>query len=134
VPTSAEHRQRAEHNLQFAQSFNLETTPYIDWVATAYFYAALHWVDALLWKYDRYDPGCHEHRGAWIKRVWYLRAIKDDYFDLKDYSENARYRLITVTRTRLEEKIIPKYKNIEQHCLQQLEERNENVGLDPSKK
>jgi hypothetical protein len=47
VPNTSEHLDRARHNIRFAESFDLATTPYLDWVVTAYFYAALHLVEAL---------------------------------------------------------------------------------------
>lgn len=62
MPTTPEHLARARQNLRFAESFDLKTTAYLDWVVTAYFYAALHLVDALLWEKDRLNPELHEHR------------------------------------------------------------------------
>lgn len=52
MPTKSEHLARAEHNQRFAESFELKTTPYPDWVVVAYFYAALHLVDAVLWEVE----------------------------------------------------------------------------------
>ena len=120
MPTTREHLARARQNLAFAQQFNLKTTPYLDWVVTAYFYAALHLVDALLWEKDKVPGGLHEIRRDYVKSKSYLRAIRDQYKELKDHSEDARYRLITMTSTRIEQKIIPLYKAIEDHILPQL--------------
>ncbi len=120
MPTTSEHRIRAEHNLRFAKSFDLETTPYIDWVVVAYFYAALHLVDALLWEKENLNPDTHEVRTAWVKNKWYLRAIRDEYRELKDRSEDARYRLLTFTKRKVEENVIPLYNTIANHILQQL--------------
>ena len=120
MPTTREHLNRATQNLTFAESFDLDTTPYLDWVVTAYFYAALHLVDALLWEQDSLNPGFHEQRRDWVKEKWYLRGIRDEYRNLKDHSEDARYRLITMTRTKIEKIIIPLYKAIENHVIQQL--------------
>jgi HEPN domain-containing protein len=123
VPTTREHLHRAKQNLAFAESFNLNTTQYLDWVVAAYFYAALHLVDALLCEMDDEHPPVHELRRDLVKEKWYLRAIKDEYRGLKDYSEDARYRLITMTRVKIEQKIIPLYKAIERHIMSQLEQK-----------
>lgn len=45
MPTADQHRQQAEHNKAFVQSFDLDTSPYLDWVVTAIFYTALHLVE-----------------------------------------------------------------------------------------
>ena len=120
MPTTQEHLARAQQNVRFAESFDLKTTPYLDWVVTAYFYAALHLVDALLWRKDRLNPELHEHRRDYVRQKWYLRAISGEYRSLKDHSEDARYRLITITSVRVNENIIPLYKTIESHIMQQL--------------
>lgn len=121
MPATSEHLGRARQNLRFAESFELQTTPYLDWVVTAYFYAALHLVDALLWEKDRLNPELHEHRRDYVKQKWYLRAISCEYRSLKDHSEDARYRLITMTSAKVEKTIIPLYKAIESHILPQLQ-------------
>jgi hypothetical protein len=121
VPTASEHLARAKQNVCFAESFDLKTTPYLDWVVTAYFYAALHLVDALLWEKDGLNPELHEHRRNYVKEKWYLRPISVEYRSLKDHSEDARYRLITMTSAKVGNTIIPLYKTIESHILQQLQ-------------
>ncbi|PYX99115.1 MAG: hypothetical protein DMG63_09925 [Acidobacteria bacterium] len=120
MPKTGEHVQRAAQNLEFAQHFDLKTSLYIDWAVAAYFYAALHLVDALLFEVDGIDPGNHEFRWNFVKNKLYLRGIKNEYWVLKQKSENARYDLITFTSTKLENEVIPRYRSIEQHILQQL--------------
>ncbi len=120
MPTTQEHRARAAQNLRFAQSFNLDTTPYLDWVVTAYFYAALHLVDALLFYRDRLDPGCHPLRKEYVRKKSYLQEINLQYRELKDRSEDARYNLLTFSRTKIEKDVIPLYLKIEKHITQQL--------------
>jgi hypothetical protein len=123
VPTTSEHIDRAKQNLRFAESFDLKTTPYLDWAIAAYFYAALHLVDALLWKNDSFNPANHEQRRDAVKSKWYLRGIKDEYRSLKDHSEEARYNLITMTSTKTENVIIPLYKAIERHIVDQIDQK-----------
>jgi uncharacterized protein (UPF0332 family) len=126
VLTTREHLDRARQNLACAQSFDLKTTPYLDWVVTAYFYAALHLVDALLIEKENLPGQTHEIRKEYVKSKIYLRAIRDEYRALKDHSEDARYRLITMTSHKILGTIIPLYKAIEKHILQQLP--NEKSG------
>ena len=121
MPTTSEHLARANQNVCFAESFDLKTTPYLDWVVTAYFYAALHLVDALLWEKERLNPELHEQRRDYVKRKSYLRAISGEYRSLKDHSEDARYRLITMTSTKVENTIIPLYRAIASHILPQIQ-------------
>jgi uncharacterized protein (UPF0332 family) len=121
VPTESQHRKQAQQNLAFAKSFDLITTPYIDWVVTAYFYAALHLVDALLARKENIHPEKHEIRRGYVRDKSYLCGIKTEYFTLKDRSEDARYRMITTyTSTKVNNEIIPLYDEIARHITQQL--------------
>jgi uncharacterized protein (UPF0332 family) len=120
VPTTSEHLGRAEHNLKFAQSFDLATTPYLDWVVTAYFYSALHLVDALLYEKDRLHGGVHQQRKQYLVEKSYLRGIKNVYRTLNDRSVEARYTLLTFTKLRVENQVIPLYTEIRNHILQQM--------------
>jgi len=122
VPTTPEHLARARQNFEFASSFDLNTTPYLDWVATAYFYAALHLVDALIWQIEGADPEDHSARHTYLRR-WYLSGISVEYRDLKNLSEDARYRLITFSKPKIENHIVPLYDEIERHVLQVLEQK-----------
>lgn len=110
MPTESEHLARASQNLAFAKS----TTPYLDWVATAYFYAALHLVDALIWHVEKADPEDHSARRTYLRK-WYLRDISPEYRSLQDFSEDARYRLITFSKPKIENKVVPLYEEIERH-------------------
>lgn len=118
--TTREHLARARQDVKFAQSFDLKTTPYLDWVVTAYFYAALHLVDALLIEKENIPGEDHTMRKEYVKTKSYLRGVRDEYRELKDHSEDARYRLITMTSTKIEQRIIPLYKAIESHIIPQL--------------
>lgn len=92
----------------------------MDWVVVAYFYAALHWVDALLFEKDGLNPDTHEIRLDYVKQKWYLRGISYEYRNLKDRSEDARYRLLTFTRSKIEREVILAYRAIEQNIIPQL--------------
>ncbi len=120
MPTTSEHLARARQNLRFAESFDLDSTPYLDWVVAAYFYAGLHLVDALLYQREKIHGGHHETRSRYVRQKSYLKQISRAYHELKDHSENARYELLTFTRIKIENVVIPLYRAIESHILPQL--------------
>ncbi|HEY1730727.1 MAG TPA: hypothetical protein VGG15_03215 [Terriglobales bacterium] len=129
MPTTHEHLARAKQNFEFANSFDLDTTPYLDWVATAYFYAALHLVDALIWHIENADPEDHSARHTYLRK-WYLSGISTEYRSLKHLSEDARYRLFTFSKPKVLEKIVPLYNEIQRHVMQMLEQE---AGSKPAK-
>jgi uncharacterized protein (UPF0332 family) len=120
VPNTSEHLDRARQNVRFAETFDLTTTPYRDWVVTAYFYAALHLVEALLYAREGLGSKNHTERKEFIRDKGYLTAIEDPYRLLKVYSENARYKLYPFTSLEIRGKIIPHYRRIESYILPQL--------------
>jgi uncharacterized protein (UPF0332 family) len=120
VPSTNEHLERSRRNVRFAESFDLETTPYLDWVVTAYFYAALHLVDALLAQKNNLHPATHQMRSEKVRTLDYLKGIKTEYRDLKEHSENARYNLHLFTSQTVNGEVIPLYRAIEKHILGQL--------------
>lgn len=120
MPKTAEHAAQSRKNLRFAESFDLDKTENLDWVVTAYFYAALHLVDAVLFFRDHIDPPNHEQRRDYVRTKTYLHPISHQYKELKDRSEDARYRLIPFTKTQIEKDVIPLYKKIEAHILPML--------------
>jgi hypothetical protein len=84
------------------------------------FYAAVHLIDALLFHKEGLHGDLHSTRRRLIRQKYYLREIDRKFENLKDHSEDARYRLATMTRIRLEQSVIPLYSAIEQHIRQQL--------------
>ncbi len=48
MPETSAHIEKAEHNERFAMAVRELGTEYLDWVATAYFYSALHDLEAYL--------------------------------------------------------------------------------------
>lgn len=88
MPARDDHLTQAQHNREFAES--LDPAKYSDWVATALFYAALHYVDAFL-ATRNVHPGRHDVRDHYVEKVTELRPISDDYWALKNSSRTARY-------------------------------------------
>ena len=120
MPTAYEHRQQAEKNLRLAESFDLNTTEHLDWVVAAYFYAAMHWVDALLHYREGLHGGVHAQRHEYIRKKSYLSEIRVAYRTLYDCRDDACYKLLTMTRPKLEREIIPLYQKIAKHVTDQL--------------
>jgi hypothetical protein len=48
MPEASAHVEKAEHNERFATAVRGLSSEFLDWVATAYFYSALHYLEAYL--------------------------------------------------------------------------------------
>ena len=107
LPSRDAHIERADRNATFAQSFELETTPYLDWVVTGFFYSALHYIDACLHEHrtkrspNGYNPTSHEDRTPLINKLF--PSVYPPYRELKDASEDARYELKPFTAAEVRE-------------------------------
>ena len=107
MPTPDQHRQQAENNKAFIRVLDLDTTPYLDWVVTAAFYAALHLVEWFLTSRGRTGRRDHQLRDAYISREADLRAIYDDYAELKYQSEGAHYECFRFKPAEVRNEILP---------------------------
>lgn len=110
MPSRDEHYSKAEHNERFANSFALDSTPYLDWVVTGLFYSAIHYIDAYLAHFHSIHPDSHEDRDDKVRR--YLRRINKDYRELKDDSKDARYNMRSFTPDEILRQILPLLDNI----------------------
>ncbi len=93
MATKDEHLRKAEHNERFVAQFEIGSTPFLDWVITGIFYAALHYIRALaaqssiaISSYAEMDKLFDRH--GLLKRN---RDVFYDYRQLKDDSRAARY-------------------------------------------
>lgn len=93
MPALKKHIQQAEKNEEFFSSFNLKNTRFLDWAITALFYSALHYVDAYLATKSQH-PFNHRDRGQWLTKEQNLKYIYYDYEELKNRSEDARYKIV----------------------------------------
>lgn len=85
-----DHLNQAKHNEALAEY--ISTTPYLDWVATLKFYAALHYVQAYFLSLSPpQNPQSHSQRAIAMDNDTYLDPIRDDYRDLQDVSQACRY-------------------------------------------
>lgn len=94
MPTKDQHNQKAERNENFAKRI-AEKTGYYDWAVTVLFYAALHYVDAIL-AVSRIDPHKHEERQDSIQKNDTLRRVYGEYRMLEALSRNARYYAVEI--------------------------------------
>lgn len=96
------HRQCAKDNEEFGRN-RLDANYPADrpWIVTAYFYAAVHWIEAYL-AIRGIDPRTHAARKRAIRRDPVLRHIQVEYRALEDRSRDARYEFATFSEADVE--------------------------------
>ena len=117
MPSKTEHVDWAKHNEEFWQSFDLDTTPFRDWVVTGLFYEMAHWVEAFL-ATKGHQSHTHGQRSTAMQKYRNpseLGPILVDYGILKQDSENARYECYTHTKDQVTQELIPLASNIRKH-------------------
>ena len=114
MPSSLTHRQQAQHNEEFIASFDLDSTPYLDWVVTAIFYAALHFVDSYL-AIRGVHLSSHRGRDSLIWAVRDLRPIYSAYRRLKHRSEQARYEAMPFSSKKVQKLLNKELASIKAH-------------------
>src|SRR5579859_3330506 len=88
MATENEHRQQAEHNQRFLDSFDHARFP--DWCVTVAFYKAVHLVEMLFANKNRSaGSGSHTNRNQILKRHYV--SIWRNYRPLYEFSRTARY-------------------------------------------
>ena len=90
MPRLQQHLDKAKHNEEFVASLDWNTTPYLDWVVTGMFYAALQYVEAYLATQGIHSVD-HRARDSDIRRDPQLKPLYSSYGELKNHSINARY-------------------------------------------
>jgi hypothetical protein len=114
MPALQDHLKQAVHNENFYSSFNLNKTPYLDWVVTGIFYSALHYVDSYFATQNKH-PLNHSERNHFISHDQNLgRNFYTNYRGLKDDSNRARYNMRTFTSTEINNDIVPVLKSLKQ--------------------
>ncbi len=118
MPNSKEHIAKARHNERFCLSFDLASTPYLDWVVNGIFYSAVHYVDsyfATIAQHPR-DHGARHHLiNANAKLGNPLFKL---YRSLKDDSEDARYDTRIFTTDEVRRDIMPLLNHLKNHLKQ----------------
>jgi hypothetical protein len=98
LPALDAHLSQAKHNESVA--LFLLQHDYPDWAVTAFFYAALHYVEAVLAQNNQHS-GNHPIRDNTIGRTPSLKGIYREYRYLKTLSNDARYRVKTFSAPEL---------------------------------
>jgi hypothetical protein len=89
--TKEEHLAKAEENINFLRSIDLNHPGALAWSITILFYAALHYVEAYF--VSKRGFGCKHHfsRATEIQRDPKINSIFNDYAALENLSREARY-------------------------------------------
>jgi hypothetical protein len=90
--TPAEHVRKARRNEEFARSTGAPSICALEWSVTANFYAALHYVQAYF-ATQNIPFRLHTNRAIAIARDAGLKSIYQDYREMQDSSEAARYEV-----------------------------------------
>ncbi|GFP25688.1 hypothetical protein HKBW3S43_01394 [Candidatus Hakubella thermalkaliphila] len=113
MPSQNEHIRKAIHNKSFFNAFELNTTPYVDWLVTILFYTSLHYVDSKLAQLN-FHPDSHGQRRKYIWQTD-LKHIAEEYRLLENQCRNVRYfdtSDCTHMRQRLIDELIPAFEKI----------------------
>ena len=92
MPDRDEHLAKATHDEAFVDSFDINTTVFLDWVVTPLFYAALHYFEAYLATQGKHSLD-HRTRDSTVLRTPALRPLFRDFGELKNLSISARYSM-----------------------------------------
>jgi len=115
MSSQKDHIDQARHNEQFFSSFDIDTTPFLDWVVNGVFYSALHCLDSYFANKGKH-PGDHKTR---IDLIWAEPSLGRSFFHLyrplKDDSEEGRYNMRTFTPDEIRSDIFPLLNNIKRH-------------------
>jgi hypothetical protein len=90
--TAVEHVAKARENEAFARSLSPLTLCSLEWAVTVNFYAALHYVQAYF-AAQHITLKLHINRATAIARDANLKTIYQDYREMQDSSEAARYEV-----------------------------------------
>ena len=93
MPTKDEHVKKAEGNEAFAAAIAPNTQTEIDWTLVVLFYAAVHYVEAYLFKQWGMHVRSHTTRDKYFGKEASLKKIFSPYSHLKYYGYNARYEV-----------------------------------------
>jgi hypothetical protein len=107
MPTKVQHIKQANHNRDFWQREDINSTRFLDWVLTGMFYEGVHWVEAYLGTFGEHSF-THKERSANMMRHSAQFGITFAYLELlKQESENARYRCYHHVAADVSSDIIP---------------------------
>ncbi len=71
MPEASAHIEKAKHNEKFAVAVRGLSTEFLDWVVTAYFYSALHYLEAYLAANPmEKHPSSHGERQSYVANIF----------------------------------------------------------------
>jgi hypothetical protein len=97
MPSVYQHLRQAVHNERFFGSVKALQPDSTDWAVTALFYTTLHLVTAVLHRLGCSDADVNRHakrKNELAHKLPNEGQLYDDYRDLQDDSEGARYRCV----------------------------------------
>lgn len=100
MATKDQHLKKAQHNERFLGEFDLTSTQFLDWVITAIFYSALHYIRALAAKNGYTNISSYGEMDHLFSRLSVFRRRSDIFYgyrQLKDDSRAARYDMRAFT-------------------------------------
>ena len=117
MPDQQNHLKKSKHNESFYKSFDVDRTPYKDWIVVGVFYAALHLIDAYL-ATKNIHPHSHGMRERemmqddWVKKNRELDPIWLNYRDLKEFRMKASYKMYEFTAHEIQREVFPLLESI----------------------
>jgi len=115
MPTLSDHVVIARRNETFCH-YLLSEDKHLDWVVTAFFYSAIHYVEAYLARAGTHSQ-FHRTRDSSIARDVNIRPLYDDFNDLKNDSIQARYQGFVASRSDITSRIKPSLERIRERIL-----------------
>ena len=91
MPDEKEHIDKAHHNEDFFDIFDIDNTRFLDWAVTGLYYAALHYIDAYLATLGVKFISNHKQRHIEYS-IALDRDVYSDYRTLENKSIIARYQ------------------------------------------
>jgi hypothetical protein len=117
MPEASAHIAKAEHNEKFAVAVRGLSTEFLDWVVSAYFYAALHYLEAYLAANPmEKHPSSHGERQSYVANA-FSRKSYASFSYLKDKSETARYDTRLFNEQDIDANLIPKFDSFKNEAL-----------------
>lgn len=114
MPDQQAHLHQARHNRDLITALDPSTTPFLDWVVTGAFYAALHLVEAWFAGQGLHFTS-HTERDDWISKAKELRrTIWPRYKELEFQSRRARYQCTAFDRNDVQQRLLVYLSDIEQ--------------------
>ncbi len=117
MPEASAHIEKAEHNERFAAVVRGLSAEFLDWVVTAYFYAALHYLEAYLAANPmEKHPSSHGERQSYVAN-YFSRESYASFSYLKDKSETARYDTRLFSTQDIIANLIPRFDTFKKEAL-----------------